>query len=128
MKSEDIKKLVSNTISECSQMLANCINELTQKIIIADGDNVDENGIIVIKDEDHEEITDETYEKFSRIENLLFNAFGNIVKAKEELGEQLEVPELMIKMQFEAEMAEAMEMYRDYRNAEDILNDGNEEG
>ena len=128
MKSEDIKKLVSNTISECSQMLANCINELTQKIIIADGDNVDENGIIVIKDEDHEEINDGTQEKFSRIENLLFNAFGNIVKAKEELGEQLEVPELMIKMQFEAEMAEAMEMYRDYRNAEDILNDGNEEG
>lgn len=127
MKVEDIKKLVSNTISECSQMLANCINELTQKIIIADGDNVDENGIIVIEDEDHEEITDETYEKFSRIENLLFNAFGNIVKAKEELGEQLEVPELMIKMQFETEMAEAMEMYRDYKNAEDILNDDNEE-
>lgn len=127
MKVEDIKKLVSNTISECSQMLANCINELTQKIIIADGDNVDENGIIIIEDEDHEEITDETYEKFSRIENLLFNAFGNIVKAKEELGEQLEVPELMIKMQFETEMAEAMEMYRDYKNAEDILNDDNEE-
>ena len=57
----------------------------------------------------------------------MFNAFGNIIKAKEELGEQLDVPEMMIKMQYETEMAEAMEMYRDYKNAEDILNDGNEE-
>lgn len=127
MKLEDIKKLVSDAIATISPMLANCINELTQKMIIADGDNVDENGIIIIKDEDHEEITDETYEKLARTENLLFNAFGNIIKAKGELGEQLDVPEMMIKMQYETEMAEAMEMYRDYKNAEDILNDGNEE-
>ena len=127
MKSEDIIKLVSESIAEMSPLFANCINELTQKMIIADGDNVDENGIILIEDKDHEEITDETYEKFVRVENLLFNAFGNLIKAKEELGETLDFHELMLKLQYESEIAEAMEMYRDYKNAEDILNDGNEE-
>lgn len=126
MKVEDIINLVSETISEVSPMLANSINELTQKMMIANGDNVDENGIIVIEDNDNEEIDDETYEKLSKTENLLFNAFGNIIKAKEAIGQELEIPEFLIKMQYETEIAEAMEMYREYKNAEDILNDGNE--
>lgn len=126
MKVEDIINLVSETISEVSPKLANSINELTQKMMIANGDNVDENGIIVIEDNDNEEIDDETYEKLSKTENLLFNAFGNIIKAKEAIGQELEIPEFLIKMQYETEIAEAMEMYREYKNAEDILNDGNE--
>ena len=125
MKINDIYKMVSETIETMTPVFAECINILTEKILISNGENIDENGIVIIEDFDHEEITDEDFEKITKIENFLFNSFGNLIKAKESLGEELNVTDAMIKLQYETEMAEALEMYREYKNTEDILNEEN---
>lgn len=128
MKTEDLFKLVLEGIGNMTNILAMLMNELTEKLIIADGDNIGPDGQILIEDVDGEEIDNETYDKLCSVESHIFNAFGNIVKAKEAIGEELDIAELMLKTQYETEMAEAMEMYREFKNTEEILNgDDNKE-
>lgn len=125
MKTEDLFKLVLEGIGNMTNILAMLMHELTEKLIIAEGDNIGPDGQILIEDVDGEEIDDETYDKLCSVESHIFNAFGNIVKAKEAVGEELDIAELMLKTQYETEMAEAMEMYREFKNTEEILNGDN---
>lgn len=122
MKTEELFKLVSDTINTMSIGFASIVSELTQKMMLADGENVLPDGTVLVED-DGEEIDDETYDKLSKIETSMFNSFGNLLKAKEALGEELDFGETMLKMQYESEMAEAMEMYREFKNTEEILNE-----
>lgn len=126
MKTEDIFEKVIDTVSEIEVPISHCINILTQKMMIANGDNIID-GVEIIKDEDNEEIDDEMYEKLQSVENRLFYAFGYLVKAKQALGVELDIPEQILVTQFESEMAESLEMYRDFRNTEEILHDGEED-
>lgn len=126
MKTEDIFEKVIDTISNIEVPISQCINILTQKMMIANGDNIID-GVEIIKDEDNEEIDDEMYEKLQSVENRLFYAFGYLVKAKQALGVELDIPEQILVTQFESEMAESLEMYRDFRNTEEILHDGEED-
>lgn len=126
MKTEDIFETVIDTISNIEVPISHCINILTQKMMIANGDNIID-GVEIIKDEDNEEIDDEMYEKLQSVENRLFYAFGYLVKAKQALGVELDIPEQILVTQFESEMAESLEMYRDFRNTEEILHDGEED-
>lgn len=126
MKSVDILKFLDGTIEEVSHLFAHCINLITSKMIIHDGYNVID-GVEIIKDEDNEKIDSETYDKFEKTENYLFKAFANLLMAKEILGKELTLPELMIKNQYQQELVESMEMYREFKNAEEILNDGDNE-
>ena len=120
MKSVDILKFLDGTIEEVSHLFAHCINLITSKMIIHDGYNVID-GVEIIKDEDNEKIDSETYDKFEKTENYLFKAFANLLMAKEILGKELTLPELMIKNQYQQELVESMEMYREFKNAEEIL-------
>lgn len=124
MKITEILNKTLNTINEVTPLLADCINVLSEKILIANGENVDNEGNVLYEDTDHEEVSDENLEKMSTVENQVFNALGNLIRAKEALGAKLEIHEVMLKAQYEYEMGEAMEMYREYRNMEEILNDG----
>lgn len=130
MKTEDIFDLIEKNIQTLSPVFANMIQHLTEKMMIADGNNIikDDNGNVLhmITDEDKEDIDDETYDKLSHVENFLFNAFANIIKAKEAMEIELELPEMILKTQYDAEMNEAMEMYREFRNTEEILKEGEE--
>jgi len=122
MKSEDIFKMLDATIEETTHRFAHCINSLTSKMLIYDGCNVI-NGVEIVKDEDNETISSEMYDKMEKVENHFFKAFANLLIAKELLGKELTLPELMIKKQYQDELVETMEMYREFKNAEDILND-----
>ena len=131
MKVEDILNLFEKNVKLISPLFARMINILTEKMMIATGDNIitdeDGNTIKIVEDTDNEEVSDETYEKLSRTENFLFNSFANLIKAKEALGFELELPETILKNQYDAEMSETMEMYREFRNTEEILNDGEDD-
>ena len=131
MKINDILNSLEKNVNLMSPLFARMIHILTEKMMIATGDNVitDEygNAINIVEDTDNEEISDEIYEKLSRTENFLFNSFANLIKAKEALGFELEFSETMVKNQYDAEMSEIMEMYREFRNTEEILNDGEDD-
>lgn len=127
MKVLEILNKSLETINNVSPLLADCINELTNKIIIAKGENIDENGNVIIQDTDNEDINEEMLSKMSNVETCFFNALANLIKAKEFLGTKLEFHEVMFKTQYEYEMSEAMEIYRECRNMEEILNDENKE-
>ena len=127
MKITEILNKTLNTINEVTPLLADCINVLSEKILIANGENVDNEGNVLYEDTDHEEVSDENLEKMSTVENQVFNALGNLIRAKEALGAKLEFHEVMLKTQYEYEMGEAMEMYREYKNMEEILNDDKED-
>ena len=131
MKIEDILNLLEKNVILISPLFARMINILTEKMIIATGDNIitDENGntIKIVEDTDNEEVSDETYEKLSRTENFLFNAFANLIKAKETIGLELDFAEIALKNQYDFEMQETFEIYREFKNTEEILNDGEDD-
>ena len=121
MESVDIFKFLDETIDDVTHLFAHCINLITSKMLIHDGYTE------IVKDEDNEEIDSETYDKFEKTENHFFKAFANLLMAKEILGKELTLPETMIKNQYQQELFESMEMYREFKNAEEILNDGDNE-
>lgn len=126
MKIDELLDRTNDFISDISVDFARLISDLSGKIMIANGDNIAEDGTVIVEDEDNEEISDEMLEKISVVEHCLFNAFGNVIHAKEALGCELSLPEVLIKNQYESEMVESLEMYREYKNAEEILNDDQE--
>ena len=117
MTNQELFSKISNAIPPISIIFAELINELTYKLMMEESN----------EQEVHEELDEDTYNKMSKIETSLFNSFANLIKVKEALGEELDFGEVMLKIQYDNEMAEAMEMYREFKNTEEILNDDNKE-
>ena len=118
MKINEIKEYLKNTINELIPLIAECDQLLSEKLV-----NIDENLNDTV---DNETVEDDVYNNLCNIEHMLFYALGNMVSAKAELGENLELHELATKQQYEGEMIDVMEMYRDYKNTEEILNGDSE--
>ena len=118
MKINEIKEYLKNTINELIPLIAECDQLLSEKLV-----NIDENLNDTV---DNETVEDDVYNNLCNIEHMLFYALGNMVSAKAELGENLELHELATKQQYEGEMIDIMEMYRDYKNTEEILNGDSE--
>ncbi len=118
MKINEIKEYLKNTINELIPLIAECDQLLSEKLVA-----IDENLNDTV---DNETVEDDVYNNLCNIEHMLFYALGNMVSAKAELGENLELPELATKQQYESEMIDVMEMYREYKNTEEILNGDSE--
>lgn len=118
MKINEIKEYLKNTINELIPLIAECDQLLSEKLVA-----IDENLNDTV---DNETVEDDVYNNLCNIEHMLFYALGNMVSAKAELGENLEFPELATKQQYESEMIDVMEMYREYKNTEEILNGDSE--
>ena len=129
MKVEEIFELIEKNYELMSPILANMINKITEKLIACgNSELVDDNGNkIIITNDNDEEIDEENYEILSRTENFLFNAFANLIKAKEIIGLDLDFAETALKNQYDFEMEETFEMYREFKNTEEILNDGEDD-
>ena len=118
MKINEIKEYLNNTINELIPLIAECDQLLSEKLVAIDED---------LKDNvDNETFEENEYNALCNVEHMLFYALGNIISAKAELGENLELHELATKQQYESEMIDVMEMYRDYKNTEEILNGDSE--
>ena len=118
MKINEIKEYLKNTINELIPLIAECDQLLSEKLV-----NIDENLNDTV---DNETVEDVVYNNLCNVEHMLFYALGNMVSAKAELGENLELHELATKQQYEGEMIDVMEMYREYKNTEEILNGDSE--
>jgi len=118
MKINEIKEYLKNTINQLIPLIAECDQLLSEKLVA-----IDENLNDTI---DNETVEEDVYNNLCNIEHMLFYALGNMVSAKAELGENLELHELATKQQYESEMIDVMEMYREYKNTEEILNGDSE--
>lgn len=129
MKVEEIFELIEKNYELMSPIFANMINKITEKLIACgDSELVDDSGNkIIITNDNKEEIDEENYEILGKTENFLFNAFANLIKAKETIGLELDFAEIALKNQYDFEMEETFEIYREFKNTEEILNDGEDD-
>lgn len=117
-------------IDSITPVLAEIINLLFDNFLEEDDyDEVDfdDKTVLVTDEDDVVDIVDGKEINYTMTESFIFSALGNLVSAKDALGVDLEPHEIIAMQQFQAEQEDSMELWREIRNNEEILKEGEED-